>query len=391
MAKRIYTGVGGTARKVKRIYTGVNGTARKVKRVYVGDSNGIARLCWSSGEVAKYGQIDALPKYTALNAGQNKNYAVVINSQYAYSYDKNLTLTQHGSVSSYSPYWTTAGSVGEYVLFAGGVSSTYYTESKNTILAYDGSMTRKVLSLPSERDSMGAANVGSYVLFAGGEYNYETEYSDGTTGISTDMCSTVYAYNASLTRTNVSSLSGARQLPKGGSVGNYAVFAGGETYGGGRGGETAVVDAYNSSLTRTTASSLSKARYLMGAATIGKYLIFAGGYLYGSEGNTANASIDCYDTSLTKISIETLSNARSSPAGATLGDYALFAGGQKYYNSTIYDTVDMYDESLTRTTGTPLYAARTNVKAAKVGDYLLFLGGSNASNTLYQTDVYMLD
>lgn len=45
MAKAIYVGVGGKARKVKEIYVGVNGTARAVKKVYVG-VGGKARLAW---------------------------------------------------------------------------------------------------------------------------------------------------------------------------------------------------------------------------------------------------------------------------------------------------------------------------------------------------------
>ena len=47
MGKNIYTGVGGTARKVKKIYLGVGDKARKVKKIYIG-VEGAARQCWAS-------------------------------------------------------------------------------------------------------------------------------------------------------------------------------------------------------------------------------------------------------------------------------------------------------------------------------------------------------
>lgn len=50
MAKSIYIGVDGKARKAKNIYIGVDGKARKVKKMYIG-VNGVARLCYMSGYV----------------------------------------------------------------------------------------------------------------------------------------------------------------------------------------------------------------------------------------------------------------------------------------------------------------------------------------------------
>ena len=51
MAKSIYTGISGTARKVKKSYIGIGNVARKLKKMYIGDSNGKARLTWSGGGV----------------------------------------------------------------------------------------------------------------------------------------------------------------------------------------------------------------------------------------------------------------------------------------------------------------------------------------------------
>lgn len=51
MAKAVYFGVGGKARKTKKIYFGVGGKARKVKKAYIG-VGGKARLCYAES-VAK--------------------------------------------------------------------------------------------------------------------------------------------------------------------------------------------------------------------------------------------------------------------------------------------------------------------------------------------------
>ena len=45
MAKEIYVGVGGRARKAKTLYVGIGGVARSVKKIYVG-VGGKARLAW---------------------------------------------------------------------------------------------------------------------------------------------------------------------------------------------------------------------------------------------------------------------------------------------------------------------------------------------------------
>ena len=49
MAKALYVGVGGVAKKGKKGYVGVGGVAKKIKKMYVGDANGKARLAWSGG------------------------------------------------------------------------------------------------------------------------------------------------------------------------------------------------------------------------------------------------------------------------------------------------------------------------------------------------------
>lgn len=65
MAKNIYVGVGGKARKVKQLYVGVAGKARKVKKAYVG-VGGKARLVYQSYVAVKGIDIsyEILSRYT---------------------------------------------------------------------------------------------------------------------------------------------------------------------------------------------------------------------------------------------------------------------------------------------------------------------------------------
>ena len=73
-----------------------------------------------------------------------------------------------------------------------------------------------------------------------------------------------------------SPLSVARSELSATTVGNYGLFAGGQTnpyYS----GKSAVVDAYDSDLTHSTPAPLSMARYNLSATTVGDYGLFAGG------------------------------------------------------------------------------------------------------------------
>ena len=76
MAKKVYIGIGGKARKVKKIYFGVGGKARKVKKAYIG-VGGKARCFYSAGP-AYYGAVTATTSYPrcAVSAGANRNYGV---------------------------------------------------------------------------------------------------------------------------------------------------------------------------------------------------------------------------------------------------------------------------------------------------------------------------
>ena len=373
MAKAVYVGVDSKARKMKKAYVGIGGTARKIKKMYIGDSSGKARLCYSA-ELEKVGTATALSaaRYD-MRAATVGNYALFAGgftskSLFGYgvsssvdAYNTSLTKSTVTELSC-ERCGHAAASVGGYALFAGGAQeykiNGFYDSLVGSVDAYNASLTRSAAHVFGKTAAIGGAAVGNYALFAGGTTDAQID--------SNNVISSVLVYDPSLTFTTAPWLSVARADVKGASVGNYALFAGGNA-----GSFCTTVDAYNASLTRTTATSLSSTANNDAAATVGNHAIFVG--------NTASA--DIYDASLTRTSAAILSTARSGLAATTVGDYAIFSGG---------GVADCCDSSLTRSTiGTSMTGY--GMGATTIGDYALFAGGysDDSSDTMYDSvEVY---
>ena len=282
MAKRVYIGVGGKARKVKKIYIGVAGVARKVKKAYIG-VGGVARIFWSGGALEYYGTA------TALSSGR----------------------TYHA-----------AATVGNYALFGGGYS--YSSGYMTTVDAYSASLIRSTpTALSVARYKLAAAAVGNYALFIGGYY-YDGEDQMNST--------TIDVYNTSLTRSTMT----AAQVCFGNAaatVGDYILYVRNNS-------ANSVVASIDASLTKGTAASLSTARYDLAAMTLGDFALFGGGC---TSSSSRSAVVDSYDASLTMTVATSLSLAREYPQGIQVGDYGLFAGGNNGSSSGSYSAVvDVY-------------------------------------------------
>ena len=315
-----------------------------------------------------------------------------------------------------------ATSVGNYALFGGGYTGSY----TDVVDAYDMSLTRTTptvlssgrfyLTATSIAPTGGSSPQNGYALFAGGR------------GV--PIYATVDAYDLTLTRTTPPALTQARDKLASTTVGNYALFGGGQT--GAFSGYTDVVDAYDQNLTLQTAPAvLSQARRSLAATTVGNYALFAGGnngssYFdvvdaysetldkvtspdvlsegvsnlaatsiaavgssspqsgYALFGGGENASsytnkLNAYNENLDKvISVANLSQARGYLAATNVGNYALFGGG---IWSAGLNLVEPYDSSLTKVAPNPqaLSEGRYGLSAASVGNYALFGGGISSS------------
>lgn len=230
-------------------------------------------------------------------------------------------------------------------------------------LAYYGTAT----ALSAGRARMGATTIGNYALFAGGDASTSLYFTN------------VDAYNTSLTRsTPTSALSAAKSSLAAASIGNYAIFAGGYN-----GTSTfSTVESYDTSLTKTSVKYALKAHQEgLQATTIGSYALFGG----GAAGTTYSTNMCAYNASLTQSSVTALSSCMYYGAATTVGDYALFGGGYKgSYNAV----VNAYNASLTRSIPTALSSARRFIMATTVNGQALFAGGESG-DVIYDTiDVY---
>lgn len=344
------------------------GIARKIKKAYIG-IGGVARPCWSGGELEYYGTITAL-------SGGRYEHAAASTANYALfggdgstvdAYNATLTRSNPSALSQSRRNLAATAHNGS-VLFGGGqnVENLNYA---NIVDRYDASLTRSTLTKLTYRATYCAAtSVGEYALFAGGCDNFP----------SGDKFSTANAYNLSFTQSVPTALSQARYNLAATTVGEYALFGGGynENY-------SNVVDTYNTALTKSTATTLQSARVYMAATAVGNYALFGGG---GGIGKST--VVDAYNTSLTRTNPTVLSVGRIKLAATTVGTFAVFGGGQLSH-SDYSDVVDIYDESLTRTVGTTLSIKRYNLAATSIGNYALF-GGGYANGTSNVVDAYVV-
>ena len=330
----------------------VRSAARKIKRAYIG-IGGVARPCWSGGELAYYGKITSLSMSRQfLVATSNENYALFGGGYNAGeqtrvdAYDSALVATKPSDLQVRRRYLA-ATHVGQYALFGGG---RYSSTNSSMVDVYDNALVHSTAAAFNQGIyDLAATNVGNYALFGGG-------YAGSVVG-------RVHAYNADLQMSTPTALSQNRRDLAATTVAGHALFAGG--YGTKM---SDVVDVYDASLTRTVGTPLSVARECMAATAVGDYALFGG----GQDADEYSLSVvDAYNKSLTRISATEMSSARAFLAATAVGNYALFGGG---WNSGDSSAVDAYDASLTRTVFN-LSVAKSDLAATTIGNYALFGGG----------------
>ena len=397
MATRIYTGVGGKARKVKSIYVGVNGKARSVKAVYVG-VNGKARLCWRRPGIYKYkdntinlglyrenmaGTACDYPGYAIFGGGKaaKSDETFTSYSDIVQICNSDLTIQEITPLGTKREYLsaTTVGAAElsrSIALFAGGAASTSTAGNGTDVVdGYDSEYTKTYISgLHSKRCSIGSCATPNhkYAVFAGGGLLY------GKSSPAVD----IYDYNGS--RSTGTSLSVNSYDVKGTTVGEYILFAGGKTSGNSSSySALSTINVYNNSLTRTTITSLSVRRYAHAATKAGNYALFAGGYT-GTSYDTASNTVDAYNSSLTRISAPNLTKSVVHVQSCTLDDYALIGSGLASSNGGgIYTkTMQAYDSTLTKTNVPDMMHSRGKGGiGVELGNYAMFVSGDSSKSS----------
>ena len=302
----------------------VNGVEKHVKCAYVG-VNGKARYIMKPPGVIKYG--GSVEKI--LNSGQE----------------------------------VSAGSIGDYILVAGGAiynrsskSWTYY----DSVSAYDKFFVRTSAPVLSSKrsPSYSGVTIGNHVIFsASASSNY------------------VDAYNSNLTKTAISKFNNSdRHVVKNGiSLGNYAIFGGGCSS-----SSSIFAEIYDSSLTKISNSyKFSKKSYGMMAASIEKYVIFAGGTTSSTIPPSTSdqySNATAFNKNLTNVSIKSLSHPRWNSAATNINrKYAIFSGDGGHKTTSI----DVYDNELTLTTiNNAFYNYSLYSVGTSINNYALLAGSS---------------
>ena len=221
-----------------------------------------------------------------------------------------------------------------------------------------------ITAMSTVRCGHAGGTVGNYALFAGGQ--------DANTYVAT-----VDTYNTALTRGSAPNLNEAVWDHAAASVGNYVIFAGGRNdyY-------QSTATAYNQSLTRSSPSSLSSTKLGLTSASVGSYALFAG----GSRGSGPLKTVDAYNTSLTRSTVTDLSVERQYGAAAGISGYALFSGGRDAGYDDV-SSVDAYNASLTRSIVASLSEKKNDHQGATVNGYAIFAGGESSAG-LKTVDVF---
>lgn len=220
--------------------------------------------------------------------------------------------------------------------------------------------------LSEARAVMGSGSIGGYALFAGGR----TNISDISTAFSTIDC-----YSTNMSKQSITSLRLARsEMASAKASSNYLLFSGGAKADTTTSNQT---DAYNTSLTRRSATSLGTYIYRAQGASVGNYALIAGGA--GGSGTTVmRSSVYTYSASLSRSSATSLSASKICHTGCNFYNNAVFAGGYTLTDfSDPTNTIDSYNVNLTKTVRPSLSSARGYLASGSVGRYLLVAGGSS--------------
>ena len=369
MSKGVYIGVDGYARKVKSMYIGVDGVARKIKKAYLG-VEGYARLFYSSGGIKKVTSSisDVRSTHSGGASASTGSYAIFAgggNNYFVDGYNASLTRSAASNLSNKANYLCGCGFNG-YGVFAGGYSTMQ--EYFNTVEAYSSTLSKQTLSNMSyaRRGASMAATTNYLVIFGGGDdgytyVQYVETYTKNLTkssniqrkgyefgcGVSCSgmawFCDGMYdliVFDDNMTVISHALSAGRRQDLAGAAVGNYVLFAGGNT--GSADEPLSTIEAYNSDITEVWLTGLPNAVHYLSGTSVGTYALFGGG-ISQADPVTTYSDVAAYDENLTRT-LFSLSSARYGHVSASVGDYALFAGGVWYNGSTIsnYKTVEAF-------------------------------------------------
>ncbi len=175
-----------------------------------------------------------------------------------------------------------------------------------------------------------------------------------------------------------------QEYPAATSVGNLALFGGGQDI---SGWGSNVVNIFNGDSNTWSVAHLSQYKVYVSATSVGHLALFAGGYYYDNGGQSGNSNVvDIFDARSNSWTNASLHQARSSFAATSVGNLALFAGGST--DSENSNVVDIFNASSNTWTVAFLSEARASLAATSVGNLALFGGGTNIFGPSAVVDIF---
>ncbi len=266
------------------------------------------------------------------------------------------------STLSQPRFLMSSAAVAGQVLFAGGHSQVGMGTASAAVDIYDVATGRwSTAALSQARDNLSVTTVGTKAIFAGGVFDDANGYAKAS-----DI---VDIYDAATGLWSTAMLSQARSFATAVSVGDLAIFAGGDS------GSTPtipsytifsdLVDIYDASTGGWSTATLSEARTQIAATTVGQKVLFAGGRV----GFGATETVDMFDAASHQWSTAQLSQVRARIVATTVGSKAICAGGEEN------DSVDIYNANTSAWSTAQLSQARVVDAAITLGSRAIFAGG----------------
>lgn len=358
----VSSGVAATPTAVKAAYDLANGKAPK--------SHASSQPTYGAASENSYGHVKLANNLTttstglALDARQGK----ILNERGKITFSSFRSWVKLETSLSRDRDDMGAVSLGMYSFFMGGSSDDYTLGTTATGDIFNSSFLRYTAQLSGAKRELGASSNKKYAIFASGLLTDE----GGNSARPTD---TVDAFDNNLIRYTPSSLSVLRARVCGGSIGDYALFAGGRNYVSSTGDVFYdTIDAYNSSLTRTSTAKLSVNREGVRSANVNNYVLFAGGAQDANAHNCKN-TVDVYNTSLVRTTTVTLLYARKNPVNASTKSYAMFASGSNSdISQDLSKSLEAFNKNLVRSTPTVFQYQKTSNGGIGMGEYAIFNG-----------------
>ena len=291
--------------------------------------------------------------------------------------------SRNGFATTTGPLWTfttpssglthstkALSSLGEVAAIAVGNTAIFAANSsgveKNVDLYNASTRVWTSATLSQGRSRITPASVGNTALFAGGQVDFRASSN------------VVDLYNVKTHRWTTANLSAPRSGLTATTVGNNVLFAGGLE-------PSNLVDVYHARSNSWSKSKLSQARSNIAGVSSGHFAFFAGGVTDAAANSTSSSYsdvVDIFDSRRHRWSTAHLSIARAGMSTVKVGTKVIFAGGYTD-NNVASDIVDLYDLATGRWSTSKLPEARMNVTGVVMGNQAIFAGGSTIRDQIH--------